>query len=392
MSLYEKDQQNYQKYMERAIWLAEKARGFTSPNPLVGAVLVKNDRIIGEDYHKIAGEAHAEINALDQATENPKGATLFVTLEPCNHFGRTPPCTEAIIKAGIREVVIGSLDPNPLNSGAGIERLAEAGIKLKVGILAERVQEQNEIYFTYITQKRPFILVKVALSLDGKISQGRGVHTVISGKEANSLVHRIRSEYDSIMVGIGTIKTDNPRLTVRNAPLKRKLPLRIIVDSKASLPLESYVVKSAKKIDTLLAVTERADVKKIRELAKLGVEVIKLPSVEKELVSLKALFKKLYEREITSVLVEGGSQLIATLVKENLVDKYLFIIGPYLFGLQGVDLIGDNLLKSAELTIKKVEKIGPDVTIEAYPKDLLINKQLVEQRLYHQEKVGVYYS
>jgi diaminohydroxyphosphoribosylaminopyrimidine deaminase/5-amino-6-(5-phosphoribosylamino)uracil reductase len=391
MTLYEKDRQSYQKYMERAIWLAEKARGFTSPNPLVGAVLVKNDRIIGEGYHEMVGKAHAEINALNQAIESPKGATLFVTLEPCNHFGRTPPCTEAIIKAGIKEVVIGSLDPNPLNSGAGIRRLKQAGIKIEVGILAEKVQEQNEIFFTYISQKRPFILVKAALSLDGKISQQKGMRTVISSEEANFLVHKIRSEYDSIMVGIGTIKTDNPKLTVRNVPVKQKPPIRIIVDSTASLPLESYVAKSAKKIKTILAVTVGASVKKIRELTNLGVEVIKLPK-HQERINLKALFEELYQREIASVLVEGGSQLIAALVREKLVDKYLFIIGPYLFGQQGVNLIGDNLLKITELIIKRVEKIGPDVIIEAYPKDLLANKQITNQTFYNQEKVGVHCS
>ncbi|MDI6822166.1 MAG: bifunctional diaminohydroxyphosphoribosylaminopyrimidine deaminase/5-amino-6-(5-phosphoribosylamino)uracil reductase RibD [Actinomycetota bacterium] len=359
------------QYMRRAIELAEKGRGRTSPNPLVGAVIVKDGAIVGEGFHTRAGEPHAEINALNEAQEEAKGATMYITLEPCCIYGRTSPCTEAIIESGISRVIVGLIDPNPKVCGRGIEQLKLKGIDVEVGILSQEIAHQNEIYIKYITTGLPFVLMKVAMSMDGKITAKRGSATRITSEKSRKEVHRLRGEYDSIMVGIGTVLLDNPLLTVRLQGGETHNPIRIIIDSKARIPLDSKIVKTASEIPTILAVAN-ADEEKIQTLRQYGVEVLPVPRKDGR-VDLVKLMKELGEREITSVLLEGGSLLSASAIKAGIVDKFLFFIAPKLIG--GDDtpgVIGGESIEAIDqapnLKITDVKRVGEDLMIEAYPK------------------------
>lgn len=356
----------YEAHMRRAIELAEQGRGTTSPNPMVGAVIIKDDRVIAEGYHKKAGEPHAEINALNNATEDVVGATMVVSLEPCNHYGKTPPCTEAIINAGISKVIVGMIDPNPKCAGSGIKRLRDAGIKVEYGILAEQVAKQNEVFIKYITTHRPFVTVKAAISMDGKIAESPGSTTTITGNDARQSVHELRNESDAIMVGIGTVLADDPLLNTRLDRVGTKNPIRVIVDSAAKIPLESKIVQTASEIKTIVATTMAASEKNIKALRAKGVEVIEIDSWNGK-VDLEVLMEELANREISSVIVEGGGRLIASLVKADLVDKYLIYVAPKLIGEQGVDFVGGNLSSIIDLRIRYVGTIGEDIFIQAYP-------------------------
>lgn len=361
---------SYEKHMRRAIELAEMGRGTTSPNPMVGAIILKDDRVIAEGFHQKAGEPHAEINALNSASEDVAGATMVVSLEPCNHFGRTPPCTEALISAGIKKVIVGMIDPNPKCAGSGIKRLMDAGIEVGYNLLADDVARQNEVFIKYIATGRPFVTLKAAISLDGKIAESQGVSTPITGPEALRKVHELRNEYDAIAVGIGTVLADDPLLTTRleagRGPTKN--PVRVIFDSSARLPLSSKIANTARDIRTIVAVTPAAHVHNIEDLRVKGLEVVKLDSWN-DLVDIEVLLEELGGREISSLIVEGGSKIIASFVRTGLVDKYLIFVAPKFIGTKGVDLIGGNLGSIKELRIEKIEKLGEDMLIEAYPKN-----------------------
>ncbi|MEW6189067.1 MAG: bifunctional diaminohydroxyphosphoribosylaminopyrimidine deaminase/5-amino-6-(5-phosphoribosylamino)uracil reductase RibD [Actinomycetota bacterium] len=361
----------HEQYMKRAIELAEKGRGRTSPNPLVGAVIVKDGAIVGEGFHARAGEPHAEVNALNKAQEKARGATMYVTLEPCCIYGRTSPCTEAIIRSRILRVIVGLIDPNPKVCGRGIEQLKLKGIHVEVGILSQEIAHQNEIYIKYITTGLPFVLMKVAMSMNGKITVKRGNATRITSEKSRKEVHRLRGEYDSIMVGIGTVLLDNPLLTARLQGRETHNPIRIIIDSKARIPLDSKMVKTASEIPTILAVAN-ADEEKIQALHQYGVEVLPVPGKDGK-VDLVKLIGELGEREITSVLLEGGSLLNASAIKAGIVDKFLFFIAPKLIGgddtpgVMGGESIG-AIDQAPNLKITDVKMIGEDLLIEAYPK------------------------
>ncbi|HEY3374308.1 MAG TPA: bifunctional diaminohydroxyphosphoribosylaminopyrimidine deaminase/5-amino-6-(5-phosphoribosylamino)uracil reductase RibD [Candidatus Aquicultor sp.] len=356
-----------EELMRRAIDLAEKGRGTTSPNPMVGALIVKDDRIIGEGFHKKAGNPHAEVNALMASTEDVAGATMVVSLEPCNHFGRTPPCTEAIINAGIKKVIVGMIDPNPQCAGSGIKQLRDAGIEVEHGVLADVVARQNEVFIKFITTGRPFIIVKAAMSLDGKIAAQEGKQTAITGEEALRRAHELRNEYDAIMVGVGTARTDNPKLTTRLDIEDTRNPIRIIVDSRAKLPLDSNIVRTANDVQTILATTAFAPRQNREDLAARGIDVLKIDAWDGS-VDLEMLLEELGERHISSIMVEGGSKLIASFARAGLVDKYMLFVAPKLIGEQGVDVIGDKLDAVRELRIERVERLGEDILIEAYPR------------------------
>ncbi|QVK19848.1 bifunctional diaminohydroxyphosphoribosylaminopyrimidine deaminase/5-amino-6-(5-phosphoribosylamino)uracil reductase RibD [Mycoplasmatota bacterium] len=359
------------KYMKRALELSRKGSGFTNPNPLVGAVIVKNDKIIGEGYHERYGQAHAEINALKSAKNSVEGATMYVTLEPCSHYGKTPPCADAIIANGIKRVIVGILDPNPLVSGNGVRKLQEAGIEVQVGILESEIRNVNEIFLKYITTKKPFCIMKTAMTLDGKIATVTGDSKWITCTESREYVHMIRQRVASIMVGIGTVEVDNPLLTTRLNQETSSLT-RIIVDSKLRINLESHVLNVSNRAKTIIATTNNADTYKMNILKRRGIEVIVCPT-KKNRVDLNYLVNKLGEIGIDSILLEGGATLNYSSLNEGIVDKVMVFIGPKIFGGEtaktSVGGAGKNYVdESILLGDMNLKKIGSDILIEAYIK------------------------
>lgn len=358
------------KYMKRALELAELGKGFVHPNPLVGAIIVKDGRIIGEGYHRYYGGPHAEIEAFNNATENVFGATMYVTLEPCSHFGKTPPCSHAIVNKGISRVVVSTLDPNPLVSGKGIEYIQNAGIEVVCGVLEEEARKQNEIFLKYITKKEPFVIMKYAMTLDGKIASSTLSSKWITGEFARANVHELRHHVTGIMVGIGTILADDPSLTTRVNQVKGKDPIRIIVDSYARIPETAKVLNQNSNAQTIIAVTEYANIDKIKRLESLGATVLQIPSLNNR-VDLKTLMVELGKREIDSVLLEGGSELNYSALKVGIVDKILAFIGNKIIGgneaKTPVGGMGISLMSDAiPLNFSSIQRIGDDLLIEAY--------------------------
>lgn len=356
-------------FMNLAMKLALRAKGRTSPNPMVGALVVKNGRIIGKGFHEEAGLAHAEIVALDEAGKNSKGATLYVTLEPCTHFGRTPPCVDRIIKSGVKQVVIGMIDPNPLNNGKGINILKQQGIKVKVGILEENLKKINEAFIKYITKRMPFVTVKVAQSLDGKIATWRTDSKWITSDKSRGLAHRMRAGYDAIMVGVNTVLRDNPKL---DTWFSRKHPIKIVVDSQLSTPEDSNIFSANTKV---IIVTLASKPGQETENRKILAEKAKIVEVKEKAgqINLKDMMKKLAQLEITNILVEGGGTLIGTLFDEKLVDKIIFFISPKIIGGQeaissvmgkGVSRV-DEAIKLKDVNLRHS---GEDFLVEAYVK------------------------
>jgi diaminohydroxyphosphoribosylaminopyrimidine deaminase/5-amino-6-(5-phosphoribosylamino)uracil reductase len=319
-----------ERYMWLALDLAAQGLGSTTPNPMVGAVLVKDGEIIATGYHQKAGDHHAEVIALEAAGEDARGATLYVTLEPCSHTGKTPPCTDRIIKAGVRKVVVAMQDPNPLVNGQGLDKLKDAGIKIKTGVLSEKAERLNEVFIKYITVRRPFVTMKAAMTLDGKIATRTKASRWISGVRSREAGHRLRNQTDAIMVGIGTLLADNPSLTTR-LPDGGKNPLRVVVDSHAKTPLTSKVVTELPE-NTLIVTTDDAPTAQVEALRQTGVDVIQLPATTDGRVPLESMMDELGHRKITSVLVEGGSALNYSLLEGALVDKVYVFVAPLLFG------------------------------------------------------------
>lgn len=321
---------NDEKWMSRALELAARAEGSTSPNPLVGAVIVDSgNNVVGEGWHRRAGEAHAEVNALTAAGKGARGATAYVTLEPCCHHGRTGPCCEALLAAGIRRVVIAVGDPNPKIAGNGIRRLREGGVEVTVGVLAKEAARQNEIFLHWITSGRPFVAMKYAMTLDGKIAAASGDSRWITGEAARWYVHRLRNMYDAILVGKNTVLADNPELTCRLAGGHN--PLRVILDARLETPLWSKVLHCA-EAKTLVVAGENAAADGIAALQNSkGVEVVTLPLCAGRL-DLDALLAALSERKITSLLVEGGGEVHGAFLDSGLVDRVYAFVAPRLVG------------------------------------------------------------
>lgn len=316
------------KYMARALQLALRGAGHTRPNPMVGAVLVKDGRIIGEGWHKQYGGPHAEVNAFASATEDPEGATLYVSLEPCSHYGKTPPCADLIIRKKVARVVAALEDPNPLVSGRGFRKLRANGIRVTVGVLAEEARHINDVFLTYVTRKRPFVLYKAAMSLDGKIACHTGESQWISSEKSREEVQRLRGIFSGIMVGAGTVIADNPRLTCRMEEYEN--PARIIVDGKLRVPLESRIFHEPGR--NIILTTSEASPEKKKALENLGVELIEADSEEPGKVDLKSAMLALGIKGIDGILLEGGPTLAASALEAGIIDAVRFYIAQKIIG------------------------------------------------------------
>jgi len=357
-------------YMRRAIELAQKGWGRTNPNPLVGAVIVKDDRVIAEGFHEAIGCAHAEVAAFSNAIEDVSGGTLYVNLEPCSHYGRTPPCAKAIIESNIAKVVIAMIDPNPKVSGKGIEMLRDAGVGVEVGVAEEEAKKLNEIFINYVVKKKPFVILKTAMTLDGKIASTNGDSKWVTSEASRNHVHLLRDRVAAIMVGINTVIKDDPMLTTRLVDRVGTDPTRIIVDSKGSIPLDSRVLSKDSKAEVILATTNNIAKDKEKQLIEKGVKIIKAEGKDGR-VDLKRLSQKLYALEIDSVLLEGGGTLNAAALDAGIVDKAMFLIAPKILG--GKDAVtpvegkGIQLMSEAS-TLKDVSlsKFGEDILVEGY--------------------------
>lgn len=361
---------NDEEYMRLALSLAKKGSGTTSPNPMVGAVIVKDGRIVGKGYHKKAGLPHAEVIAINEAKEKANGATLYVNLEPCVHFGKTPPCTEAIINAGIEKVVMAMFDPNPQVSGRGAQRLKDAGINVKIGVLEEEAKRLNEAFIVYMEKSRPFFIMKAAISLDGKIATKTCDSKWISNEQSRRYTNKLRASVDAIMVGINTVITDNPMLIPKLIKVK-KYPLRIILDSKLRIPLSCDIVKTAANYKTTIFTLDDSRHDKEAKLISFGIEVVKCPKDENGRVSLKYVSDELYRRQIMTVLVEGGGELNGGLLKEGLIDKFILFYAPiFIGGKSALNLIGgkgvDFLREAHKLKIENLKKFKDDICLEGY--------------------------
>lgn len=352
-------------YMRRAIALARMGAGFVNPNPMVGAVIVKNDRIIGEGYHEVYGGLHAERQALKHCSESAEGATLYVTLEPCCHYGKTPPCTEAIIENKIAKVVIGTLDVNPLVAGKGAEILRDNGIKVNVGVLENECRKLNKVFNKYISTKRPFVLMKYAMTADGKIATITGESRWITGEDSRQRVHNYRNDLSGIMVGVETVIKDDPMLNCRRQT-PSKDPLRIVCDTRLRTPVSSKLVQTARDIPTVIATCED-DKEKVAEYEKNGVKIIQVSKTQKG-IDLYELMTKLGEMNIDSVLLEGGGTLNFSALESQIVDEIDVFIAPKILGgkakspVEGAGI--EKISEAIKLTPVGISQIGEDFLIE----------------------------
>lgn len=352
-------------YMKLALTLARKGRGRVSPNPMVGAVIVKNGRIIGRGFHQRFGGNHAEINAIKNAGGNVAGSTLYVTLEPCCHEGKTPPCIDSIIEQKIARVVIGTVDSNPLVSCQGINCLESSGIEVRTGVLENDCRRLNETFFHFMEKGLPFVTVKYAQTLDGRIATKTGDSKWISSEASLKFAHQLRAENDAILVGLGTVLKDDPQLNVRL--VRGRNPLRVIVDSGLNIPLKAKVLTDISVAPTLIATVKKDSDPAFRKLAASGVDIITVGADEKGRVDLKKLFKALAKRKISSILVEGGAQIITSVLKNNLADRLVTVIAPKIIG-RGIEAVGDlkisNLKSAKKLSVQKVSRSGDDIIID----------------------------
>ncbi|MDT3703983.1 MAG: bifunctional diaminohydroxyphosphoribosylaminopyrimidine deaminase/5-amino-6-(5-phosphoribosylamino)uracil reductase RibD [Thermincola sp.] len=362
----------HEHYMHMALELAERARGRTSPNPLVGAVIVKDGDIAGLGYHQKAGTPHAEVHALRAAGDKARGAALYVTLEPCSHYGRTPPCSEAIIAAGIKEVYVAMQDPNPLVAGRGIKQMQDAGLTVHLGLLEKDARRLNEIFIKYITTKRPFILFKSAMTADGKIATGLGHSRWVTGEAAREKVHRLRDWYDAILVGVNTVLADNPALTCRLPIGEGRDPIRIILDSAARTPPEAQILNQASDAPTYIVVTDKAPLDRIKTLTSGKAKIIRISQDLHGRVDLRKLLVKLGEMEVTSILLEGGAEIAASFLDNGLIDKTITFIAPKIIGgHKAPGPVGGKGRAMMNQAIKLNDtcwgQVGEDFFIEGYP-------------------------
>jgi diaminohydroxyphosphoribosylaminopyrimidine deaminase/5-amino-6-(5-phosphoribosylamino)uracil reductase len=360
--------------MQMALDLAKKGEGFTSPNPMVGAVIVKDGAVIGKGYHRAAGKPHAEVDAIDNAGSSARGATLYVTLEPCNHAGRTPPCTEKIIGAGIRHVVAAMEDPNPDVKGGGLEYLKNRGIKTTVGICEEQAKRLNEFFIKYSQTKRPFTILKCASTLDGRIATKSGDSKWVTGEAAREFVHRLRHAVDAIMVGINTVEKDNPSLTTRlptySKDFKSLDPTRIILDTHLRISETAKLLRLNSDSDTILVTGPSVPEHKIARIEKTGAKVIESP-LKDGMIDLDRLMDRLGALGITSLLIEGGSRVVASALSTGIVEKIMFFFAPKILG--GDDGIpickgpgADVMDRCIPVKDIHVRRFGDDIMIQGY--------------------------
>lgn len=354
-----------EKYMRLAMQLAGNAIGRTSPNPLVGAVIVKDNRVVGCGWHRKAGTPHAEVHALNQAGELAQGADVYVTLEPCAHYGKTPPCSKALVEAKVKNVYGGLLDVNPKVAGKGFKILEDAGIHVEYGFLQDELRKQNEVFFKWIEHKKPFIVLKAAMTLDGKIATATGQSKWITNETSRAYGYKLRDIYDGIMVGINTVIEDNPMLTARVDGGKN--PIRIVVDSSLKIDINANVVQD-KSAKTIVATTDKADKDKILKLQAQDVDVIVVDKDENDKVDIEKLLDILGQQNICSILVEGGATLSGSFVAKKLVDKVYFFIAPRIVGgkeaktpVAGIGIL--NLQEALALKDIQIEKLEEDILI-----------------------------
>ncbi len=357
----------HETYMRRAIELAKKGAGRVSPNPMVGAVVVKNGKIIAEGYHKRFGAPHAEVEALNSVPdEELKGATIYVNLEPCSHHGKTPPCADLIIEKGLAKVVAGVLDPNPEVSGKGVEKLRKAGIEVVVGVLEEECLELNKFFFKHITTGLPYTTLKIAQSIDGNIALKNGVSQWITSEQSRAETHRLRAAHDAVLIGKNTAIRDNPQLTVRLADGRD--PLKILFDTYLTAPFDLTVYKSSVRTKTIVCCSEEAaKTRKAENLRIVGVNVLPVKIDDNDKINVEDALKKLYSKfNVGSILAEGGAEIFSSFVQSGLADEIIFFVAPKILG-DGVSPFSSVSLASLEKAfvykIKSVEKIGDDLKI-----------------------------
>jgi len=357
-------------YMDYTLALARKGRGLSSPNPMVGATIVKDGVIVGEGFHRYAERKHAEAWAIEEAGEKARGATLYLNLEPCSHFGRTAPCCDLVVGSGITRVVAAMQDPNPVVNGAGFERLKRAGIEMTVGIREREAQKLNESYCKYITTRRPFVTLKAGMTLDGKIASKKGPSKWITSEDSRSALQQLRLEADALLVGIGTVLKDDPWLSDRSGRPRRRPLLRVILDSKLRFPTESKLALSSDAGDIIVFCAENRERGRQRRLEQLGIEVIPVSAVQ-ERIPFAYVLEELGRRDITSLLIEGGAEVNFEALHSQIVDKILFFVAPKILGGKAaVPVVGGigflDIDNCVPLTFTSVEKIGLDLMIEAY--------------------------
>ena len=359
-----------QKFMEMALELALRGRGFTSPNPMVGSVVVRDDKVVGVGYHQAAGQAHAEVIAIDDAGTRARGATLYVNLEPCNHTGRTPPCTQKIIEAGIRRVVVAMKDPNPKVKGGGIQFLERNGIRVSVGVCAEAAKKLNEVFIKFVSTGRPFTLLKCAATLDGRIATRTGDSKWVTGEKSREFVHQLRHTVDAILVGINTVKKDDPSLTTRLAEGRGRDPVRIILDTNLCIPPDARVLRLDSNSDTILVAARPVSEEKRAALEKDGVRILD-SQPGKGLIDMRRLVDQLGAMGITSLLIEGGSRVAASALEAGIVDKIMFFYAPKISGGDdGVPICRgkgpefmDDCIQVSDIAVRR---FGDDVMVEGY--------------------------
>jgi diaminohydroxyphosphoribosylaminopyrimidine deaminase / 5-amino-6-(5-phosphoribosylamino)uracil reductase len=357
-------------FMKMALDLAATAKGRTNPNPIVGAILVKDGVIVGSGLHRKAGEPHAEVHAFRMAGEHAKGATLYVTLEPCSHYGKTPPCANLVKESEVSRVVVAMQDPNPQVAGRGINLLREAGIEVEVGVLEEEARLLNERFIHNMLTKTPFVISKVAMTLDGKIAAYNGHSKWITGEQSRHNVHRLRNEVDAILVGVGTVLADDPMLTTR-LENGGKNPIRIVLDSQLRTPLEAKITDCS-EAKTWIVTTEEADSTQVQALEAKGVELIYISKTDTGL-DLSGLMNELYEKGITDLLVEGGSEINGSFLRAGLINKYFVYVAPKILGGRGslTPFTGgevESMDEALDVSIHSIEHFGEDILITAYPK------------------------
>jgi diaminohydroxyphosphoribosylaminopyrimidine deaminase/5-amino-6-(5-phosphoribosylamino)uracil reductase len=360
------------KFMQEALALARSQMGKTSPDPMVGALVVKDNRVISRGYHAEQSTPHAEAFAIKKAGTRSKGATLYLNLEPCCHYGYNPPCTDAIIKAGIKRVVAAMQDPNPLVNGKGFSQLRDAGIKVKVGVLEEEARELNEAFIKYITTNMPFVILKTAMSMDGKVATVTGDSIYITGLASRQYVHVLRVYVDAMMLGVNTVIMDDPKLTVRDVgdeKIEKRNPKKIILDTNAEIPLNSYILKHEPE-KTIVVTGESAPKKKLDKIRKTGASVLRA-ATRGGVIDLRKLMAELGEDKITSIMIESGGTLAASALKEGIVDKVMFFIAPKIIGgkTAPTPVAGDGFKKLSQainLKSPRVRMFGSDVLIEGY--------------------------
>ena len=357
-----------QRFMFRALDLAARARGLTSPNPMVGAVIVRDGTVVGEGFHRAAGKPHAEIEALAAAGADAGGATLYVTLEPCVHHGRTPPCAPSVIEAGIRRVVVAIGDANPLVAGRGLAALREAGLDVVDGVLEAQAGALNRVFLSAMRSQRPHVTLKAAATLDGKIADVHGTSKWITGDAARAEAHRLRSEADALVVGIGTVLADDPSLTVRLEGRWPREPFRVVLDSTARTPITSRLILGATPARALVAVGAEAPAARVRAIEATGAQVVRCPGTNAR-VSLAALLSELFARDVRGVLVEGGAEVAASFVDADFVDRVALFFAPLVLGGRAappvVGGVGRELKRALALESLGVRRVGDDLFIEA---------------------------